>query len=107
MPHTIRNAQGEKLGVLPDSLPETRELFSPAGSREAVIPAGQLWTTPPYTVGAHTLEVFLEGLACAAGDAAAAQYRENGAQGASSTSISFHFDVAPDADVLFRVRQGG
>ena len=47
MPFTIRNAQGERLGVLPDSLPVSREIVSPAGSRETVVPAGDPWTTPP------------------------------------------------------------
>lgn len=104
MPYIIRNAQGERLGVLPDSLPESRELVSPAGSRDSTVPAGELWTTPPYTVGAHTLEVFLDGLACIAGDAATAQYSETGTPGEQSTAIAFHFAIATDCDVLFRVR---
>ena len=104
MPFTIRNAQGERLGVLPDSLPVSQEIVSPAGSRETVVPAGEPWTTPPYTVGAHTLEVFLDGLICVAGDAATAQYSETGTPGEQSAAIIFHFAVAPDSDVLFRVR---
>lgn len=108
MTYIVRDAQGTRLGVLPDSLPdagETRERFSPAGSRAAPVPAGEHWETPPYLPGTHALEVFLDGLTCVAGEADAAQYAETGTPGAPSGAIVFHFDINTDCDVLVRVRR--
>ena len=101
------NGKPERLGILPDSLPDAGaadEMHSPAGTRSQTIPAGTPWKTPVYVAGAHRLEVFLDGLACVAGDAGNAQYSEAGAPGESSDSITFHFDVTPESDVLFRLK---
>lgn len=104
MPYIVRDAQGQRLGVLPDALPEAggmRETFSPAGSRADVVPAGEPWTTPSYAPGTGALEVYLDGVYCAAG----AQYAETGAAGAPSEAIVFTFDIGTDFDVLVRVRR--
>ena len=94
MPYIVRDAQGQRLGVLPDALPEAggmRETFSPAGSRADVVPAGEPWTTPSYAPGTGALEVYLDGVYCAAG--------------APSEAIVFTFDIGTDFDVLVRVRR--
>lgn len=107
MAYLVKTAQGQQLGILPDSLPDAGaadEMHSPAGTRSQTIPAGTPWKTPVYVTGAHRLEVFLDGLACVAGDAGNAQYSEAGAPGEPSDSISFHFDVTPESDVLFRLK---
>ena len=73
------NGKPERLGILPDSLPDAGaadEMHSPAGTRSQTIPAGTPWKTPVYVAGAHRLEVFLDGLACVAGDVGNAQYSE-------------------------------
>lgn len=53
MSYIIRNAQGQKIGMLPDSLrvAQAAELRSLAGSRSAAIAAGTQFTVPQYEVG--------------------------------------------------------
>ncbi|MEE0814224.1 MAG: hypothetical protein U0M13_01040 [Desulfovibrio fairfieldensis] len=105
---TVKSVDGDILGVLPDSLVnvgQAAEAFSAAGSRTEAILAGTPWSVPAYSVGADRLEVFLDGLACAGGnDSATAQYAEIGTFGETSSEIFFHDDIAPDMDVLVRLK---
>ena len=59
-------------------------------SRSAVITAGTVWTVPSYTMGDNSLAVFVNGLRCIKGQ----QYTE-----ASSTTITFTFDVPTDFEL--------
>ncbi len=102
----IESPQGDVHGYLPDSPAAAGligELFSAAGTREDVIAAGADFTVPPYTVGGHRLEVFLDGLLCAAGTAENAQYAEIGKAGTQSTIIRWHDSIPADCDILVRV----
>lgn len=60
-------------------------------SRSAVITAGTAWTVPSYTVGDNSLAVFVNGLRCIKSQ----QYVE-----ASSTTITFTFDVPTDFELV-------
>ncbi len=99
MAYRILNAQGEVLGLLPDSL-RAVELRSAAGSRTAVIAAGAGWTVPEYTVGANQLLIALDGVLCMQGQ----QYGESGTSGEKSTSIIWNIEVDTSRDILVRVR---
>ncbi|WP_291449662.1 hypothetical protein [Desulfovibrio sp.] len=105
---TVKSVDGDILGVLPDSLVnvgQAVETFSAAGSRTEAVLAGTPWSVPAYPVGADRLEVFLDGLACVGGnDSATAQYAEVGVSGETSSEIVFHDDIAPDMDVLVRLK---
>ena len=59
MSYIIKDAKGNKIGMLPDSLrvAQAAELRSPAGSRSAAIEAGTQFTVPQYEVEASMLEV--------------------------------------------------
>ena len=101
MPYIIRDARGKALGMLPDSLRavgQAVERHSPAGSRSAAITAGQQYAVPPYTVGDAQLEVYLDGVACAAGQ----EYAESGESGALSSAIVWRIAVPQDRDILVR-----
>ena len=101
MSYIIRDARGNALGMLPDSLRaagQAAERHSPAGSRSAAIASGQQYAVPPYTVGGAMLEVFLDGVACAAGQ----EYAESGDPGALSSSIVWRIAVPQDRDILVR-----
>ncbi|MDE7064497.1 MAG: hypothetical protein K2O70_03380, partial [Desulfovibrionaceae bacterium] len=78
------------------------ELFSAAGTRDAVIAAGADFTVPEYVVGEHRLEVFLDGLLCVCGTAQNAQYAEAGVSGEKSIIIRWHNDIPADCDILVR-----
>ena len=102
----IEDKNGSVQGYLPDSPSAAgivREMFSAAGTREEVVVAGADFTVPPYIVGGHRLEIFLDGLLCAAGAAEAAQYVEVGSTGTQSTVIRWHDDIPADHDILVRV----
>lgn len=102
----VENKTGDVQGYLPDSPSAAgiaRELFSAGGAREAVIAAGADFTVPSYNVGAHRLEVFLDGLRCVCGTAENAQYGEIGNTGTQSTIIRWHDDIPADYDILVRV----
>ena len=95
------NGKPERLGILPDSLPDAGaadEMHSPAGTRSQTIPAGTPWKTPVYVAGAHRLEVFLDGVACAAGQ----EYAESGDPGTLSSAIVWNIPIATDRDILVR-----
>lgn len=102
----IEDKNGSVQGYLPDSPSAAGiigELFSAAGTREEVVAAGEDFTVPPYVVGGHRLEIFLDGLLCAAGAAENAQYAEVGSTGTQSTVIRWHDDIPADHDILVRV----
>ena len=101
----IEDKNGSVQGYLPDSPSAAGiigELFSAAGTREDVV-AGADFTVPEYMVGAHRLEVFLDGLRCVDGTAENAQYAEVGKTGTQSTIIRWHADIPADYDILVRV----
>ena len=101
MSYIIKDAQGSVLGMLPDSLRavgQAEERHSPAGSRSSAITAGQSYAVPPYAVGGAMLEVFLDGVACAAGQ----EYAESGESGALSSAIVWNIPIATDRDILIR-----
>lgn len=102
MSYIIRNAQGQKIGMLPDSLrvAQAAELRSLAGSRSAAIVAGTQFTVPQYEVGSVALEVYLDGVACMIGE----QYAEVGSQGQTSTKIVWNIEVDTDRDILVRCK---
>lgn len=98
MSYIIKDARGNVLGMLPDSLRvagQAEERHSPAGSRASAITAGQPYAVPPYTVGGAQCEVYLDGVACAAGQ----EYAESGAL---SSTIIWRIDVPQDRDILIR-----
>ena len=87
--------------MLPDSLRaagQAAERHSPAGSRSAAIASGQQYAVPQYTVGGAMLEVYLDGVACAAGQ----EYAESGEPGALSSAIVWRIAVPQDRDILVR-----
>ena len=101
MPYLLRNAKGQLLAMLPDSLRvagQAEERHSPAGSRASAITAGQPYAVPPYTVGGAQCEVYLDGVACAAGQ----EYDEFGEPGALSSTIVWNIPIATDRDILIR-----
>lgn len=100
MSYIVRDARGQKIGVLPDSLrvAQAAELRSLAGSRSAAIQPGGQFSVPQYEVGTSMLEVYLDGVACILG----AQYAEVGSKGQLSTKISWLFEVSVDRDILVR-----
>ena len=101
MSYIIRDARGNALGMLPDSLRvagQAEERHSPAGSRPSAITAGQSYAVPPYAVGGAQLEVYLDGVACAAGQ----EYAESGEPGALSSTIVWNIPIATDRDILVR-----
>ena len=101
MSYLIRDAKGQLLGMLPDSLRaagQAAERHSPAGSRSAAIASGQQYAVPPYTVGGAQLEVYIDGVACAAGQ----EFAESGEPGALSSSIVWRIAVPQDRDILVR-----
>ena len=102
MSYIVRDAKGNKIGVLPDSLrvAQAAELRSPAGSRSAAIEAGSQFSVPQYEVGSVALEVFLDGVACMIGE----QYAEVGSQGQTSTKIVWNIEIATDRDILIRCK---
>ena len=102
MSYIIKDAKGNKIGMLPDSLrvAQAAELRSPAGGRSAAIEAGSQFTVPQYEVEASMLEVYLDGVACMLGD----QYTEVGSKGQPSTQITWNIEVATDRDILVRCK---
>lgn len=101
MSYIIKNARGNALGMLPDSLRavgQAEERHSPAGSRPSAITAGQSYAVPPYTVGGAQCEVYLDGVACAAGQ----EYDESGEPGTLSSTIVWRITVPQDRDILIR-----
>ena len=102
MSYIVRDARGQKIGMLPDSLrvAQAVELRSPAGSRSAAIEAGSQFSVPQYEVGSVALEVFLDGVACMIGE----QYAEVGSQGQTSTQITWNIEIATDRDILVRCK---
>ena len=102
MSYIIKDAKGNKIGVLPDSLrvAQAAELRSLAGSRSAAIDAGSQFTVPQYEVEASMLEVYLDGVACMIGE----QYAEVGSKGQTSTKITWNIEVATDRDILVRCK---
>ena len=101
MSYIIKDAKGTVLGMLPDSLRvvgQAAERHSPAGSRSAAIAAGQSYAVPPYTVGGAMLQVYLDGVACAAGQ----EYDESGEPGTLSSTIVWRIAVPQDRDILIR-----
>lgn len=56
----------------------------------SALAANASFTVPEYTVGSDNLVVFLNGLQCARGSSASAQYAHAGAPGSRSTAIAFH-----------------
>ena len=101
MSYIIRDARGNALGMLPDSLRavgQAVERHSPAGSRPSAITAGQSYAVPPYAVGGAQLEVYLDGVACAAGQ----EYAESGEPGTLSSAIVWNIPIATDRDILVR-----
>ena len=102
MSYIVRDARGQKIGMLPDSLrvAQAAELRSPAGSRSAAIEAGSQFSVPQYEMGSVALEVFLDGVACMIGE----QYAEVGSQGQTSTQITWNIEIATDRDILVRCK---
>ena len=102
MSYIVRDARGQKIGMLPDSLrvAQAAELRSPAGSRSAAIEAGSQFSVPQYEVESAMLEVYLDGVACMLGD----QYTEVGSKGQTSTQITWNIEVATDRDILVRCK---
>ena len=101
MSYIIRDARGKALGMLPDSLRavgQAVERHSPAGSRSAAIASGQQYAVPPYTVGGAQCEVYLDGVACAAGQ----EFDEDGEPGTLSSTIVWRIAVPQDRDILTR-----
>lgn len=101
MSYIIKNARGNALGMLPDSLRvagQAEERHSPAGSRASAITAGQSYAVPPYTVGGAQCEVYLDGVACAAGQ----EFDESGEPGTLSSAIVWNIPIATDRDILVR-----
>lgn len=101
MSYIIKDAKGTVLGMLPDSLRvagQAEERHSPAGSRASAITAGQSYAVPPYTVGGAQCEVYLDGVACAAGQ----EYDESGEPGTLSSAIVWNIPIATDRDILVR-----
>ena len=101
MSYIIKDAKGTALGMLPDSLRvagQAEERHSPAGSRPSAITAGQSYAVPPYAAGGAQLEVYLDGVACAAGQ----EYAESGEPGALSSTIVWHIAISQDRDILIR-----
>lgn len=98
MPYLLRDARGQLLAMLPDSLRVAVERHSPAGSRPAAIASGQQYAVPPYTVGGAQLEVFLDGVACASGQ----EYDESGEPGTPSSAIVWRIAVPQERDILVR-----
>lgn len=101
MSYIIRDARGNALGMLPDSLRavgQAEARHSPAGSRPSAITAGQSYAVPPYAVGGAQLEVYLDGVACAAGQ----EYAESGEPGTLSSAIVWNIPIATDRDILVR-----
>lgn len=102
----VENRTGDIQGYLPDSPSAAgivRKMLSAAGTREGVIVAETDFIVPPYNVGEHRLEVFLDGLRCVCGTAENAQYAEIGNTGTQSTIIRWHEDIPADSDILVRV----
>ncbi len=102
----VESKAGDIHGYLPDSPSAAgivQELFSAAGTRTDVIASGADFAVPDYVVGAHRLEVFLDGLRCVDGTAENAQYAEVGKTGTQSTIIRWHEDIPADSDILVRV----
>ena len=102
----VESKAGDIHGYLPDSPSAAgivQELFSAAGTREGIIAAETDFTVPPYNVGEHRLEGFLDGLLCVCGSAENAQYAEVGKTGTQSTIIRWHDDIPADYDILVRV----
>lgn len=102
MSYIVRDARGQKIGVLPDSLrvAQAAELRSLAGSRSAAIQPGEQFSVPQYEVGSVALEVYLDGVACMVGE----QYAEVGSKGQTSTKIVWNIEVATDRDILVRCK---
>lgn len=75
-------------------------LFSAAGTRGAALAVNASFTVPSYLVGAHQLDVRLEGCGCDAG----AHYTEVGSAGTLSTSIKWLVAVPVDYDISVTVR---
>ena len=98
MSYIIKDAKGNKIGMLPDSLRVAVERHSPAGSRPAAIASGQQYAVPPYTVGGAQLEVFLDGVACASGQ----DYDVSGEPGTPSSAIVWRIAVPQERDILVR-----
>ena len=100
--YIIKDAKGNKIGVLPDSLrvAQAAELRSLAGSHSVAIAAGTQFTVPQYEVGSVALEVFLDGVACMIGE----QYAEVGSKGQTSTKIVWNIEIATDRDILVRCK---
>ena len=101
MSYIIKDAKGTVLGMLPDSLRvagQAEERHSPAGSRASAITAGQPYAVPAYTVGGAQCEVYLDGVACAAGQ----EYDESGEPGTLSSAIVWNIPIATDRDILVR-----
>ena len=59
---------------------------------------GQQYAVPPYTVGGAQLEVFLDGVACAAGQ----EYAESGEPGTPSSAIVWRIAIPQNRDILVR-----
>lgn len=101
MSYIIKDARGTVLGMLPDSLRvagQAEERHSPAGSRASAITAGQPYAVPPYAVGGAQCEVYLDGVACVAGQ----EYAESGEPGTLSSTIVWNIPIATDRDILVR-----
>ena len=101
MSYIIRDARGNALGMLPDSLRaagQAAERHSPAGSRSAAIASGQQYAVPPYTVGGAPREGELAGVACAAGQ----EYGESGDPGPLGSAMVWNIPIATDRDILVR-----
>lgn len=67
-------------------------------SRPSIVTAGTAFDVPNYTVGANSLQVFVNGLLCIKGE----QYNE-----VSTTTISFTFDLPVDYGVVVISSDGG
>ena len=80
----------------------TYTYVSPAGTRNAVIQAGEKTVLPKrYIVGAGNLVVYLDGKRCVEG--ANGQYVEAGAPGTESDYIRWNVDVQPDQDIYAEI----
>lgn len=81
------------------------DLVSLPDERNTTIQHSQDWAVPEYIVGSKSLEVWLDGQLCFAGDEGSrSQYHEVGDAGAKSVAIQWHMDIPPEYQINVRVR---
>lgn len=75
---------------------ELEHVYSPSNTRAQVYAIGDVYTTPPYIVGAGRIRVYLDSVPCILG----VQYEEVGLAGSESTQIRWKIDVDYSREIL-------